>query len=52
MVNLDNLGGYKLGPGQTDGVVQTLTMSGGVWGGCGSYPLEVMPQTSGVYFID
>lgn len=41
VVNADNLGGYKLGSGQTNNVLQTLSLGKGVWGGCGSYPLEV-----------
>jgi iron transport multicopper oxidase len=41
VVNANNLGGYKEGAGQGDGVLQTLQMPNGVWGGCGSYPLEV-----------
>ncbi|CAZ85758.1 unnamed protein product [Tuber melanosporum] len=42
IVNLDNLGGFKMGPAGSDAVVQTLQMPGGgsVFGGAGSYPLE------------
>ncbi|CUS08575.1 unnamed protein product [Tuber aestivum] len=42
IVNLDNLGGFKMGPAGSDAVVQTLQMPGGgsVFGGTGSYPLE------------
>ncbi|KAH9222596.1 WSC domain-containing protein [Leptodontidium sp. 2 PMI_412] len=40
--NADNLGGYKLGTGGTDAILQTITMpgSGPVFGNPGSYPLE------------
>ncbi len=41
VVNANNLGGYKEGAGQSDSTLQTLEMPRGVWGGCGSYPLEV-----------
>ena len=42
VVNLDNLGGFKMGPAGSDAVVQTLQVPGGasVFGGPGSYPLE------------
>jgi len=40
IVNADDLGGYKQGSGGTDGVLQTITLSGPVWAGMGSYPLE------------
>ncbi|KAN0096726.1 hypothetical protein V8E51_015531 [Hyaloscypha variabilis] len=40
ILNANNLGGYKEGVGQSDNVVQTLQLAAGVWGGCGSYPLE------------
>ena len=40
ILNANNLGGYKLGPGQTDGIIQTITTNKAVFGGCGSYPLE------------
>jgi iron transport multicopper oxidase len=46
VVNANNLGGYKEGPGQTNAVLQTLQLPQGVWGGCGSYPLEVCAPTS------
>lgn len=39
-LNANNLGGYKLGPGQTDGVVQTILTNKAVFGGAGSYPGE------------
>lgn len=49
MVNMDNLGGYKSGVGETDAVVQTIEMPstgsqrgppyGGIFGTVGSYPL-------------
>jgi iron transport multicopper oxidase len=40
VMNADNLGGFKQGPGGTDGVVQTIVASNAVFGGVGSYPLE------------
>ncbi|KAH7330380.1 hypothetical protein BKA65DRAFT_565638 [Rhexocercosporidium sp. MPI-PUGE-AT-0058] len=42
VLNADNLGGYKLGTGGTDAILQTITMpgSGPVFGNAGSYPLE------------
>lgn len=40
ILNADNLGGYRLGPGQTDGIVQTITTNKAVFGGSGSYPGE------------
>ncbi|KAK5038727.1 hypothetical protein LTR16_011893, partial [Cryomyces antarcticus] len=40
ILNADNLGGYKQGPGQTDLVLQTITTNHAVFGGVGSYPLE------------
>lgn len=40
ILNANNLGGYKLGPGQTDGVLQTIVTNKAVFGGVGSYPLE------------
>ncbi|KAK0100032.1 hypothetical protein ONS95_013153 [Cadophora gregata] len=42
VLNADNLGGYKLGTGGTDAILQTITMpgSGPVFGNPGSYPLE------------
>ena len=39
-LNANNLGGYRLGPGQSDGILQTLTASNSVFGGAGSYPGE------------
>ena len=39
-MNADNLGGYKLGPGATDNVIQTIITDNAVFGGVGSYPLE------------
>lgn len=52
ILNADNLGGYKQGAGETDAVLQTLQMSMGVWGGCGSYPLEVRdPALAGLSLI-
>ena len=40
LLNANNLGGYKLGPGQTDGIIQTIVTNKAVFGGVGSYPLE------------
>ncbi|KAK4984994.1 hypothetical protein LTR50_006268 [Elasticomyces elasticus] len=40
IMNADNLGGYKQGPGQTDLVVQEIITNRAVFGGIGSYPLE------------
>lgn len=38
--NADNLGGFKLGSGGTDNILQTINSPGAVFGGAGSYPLE------------
>ena len=40
ILNANNLGGYRLGPGQTDGIIQTIETNKPVFGGSGSYPLE------------
>ncbi|MCJ1414010.1 hypothetical protein MMC32_000335 [Xylographa parallela] len=40
ILNADNMGGYKLGPGQGDNIVQTLATNQPLFGGYGSYPLE------------
>ncbi|KAM7222882.1 wsc domain containing protein [Rhypophila decipiens] len=40
IMNADNLGGFKQGPGGTDGVIQTISTTNSVFGGVGSYPLE------------
>ena len=40
ILNANNLGGYRLGPGQTDGIIQTIETNKAVFGGSGSYPLE------------
>ncbi|PVH87180.1 WSC-domain-containing protein [Cadophora sp. DSE1049] len=40
IVNANNLGGYKLGAGQTDGIIQTIPTGKSVFGAAGSYPLE------------
>lgn len=40
IVNADNLGGFKNGPGGGDGIIQTLTSGGAVFAGPGSYPGE------------
>ena len=39
-MNADNLGGYKLGAGATDNIIQTIIADNAVFGGAGSYPLE------------
>ncbi|KAL8772354.1 MAG: hypothetical protein Q9194_004646 [Teloschistes cf. exilis] len=40
VMNADNLGGFKLGPGATDNILQTIISPNAVFGGAGSYPLE------------
>ena len=40
VLDADNLGGYKMGPSQTDAVIQTIVTNEAVFGGSGSYPLE------------
>lgn len=40
IMNANNLGGYRLGPGQTDNVVQTIATNKAIFGGAGSYPQE------------
>ncbi|KAH0556915.1 hypothetical protein GP486_005298 [Trichoglossum hirsutum] len=40
VMNVENLGGFKLGPAATDNIVQTIVAPGAVFGGPGSYPLE------------
>ena len=40
VLNADNLGGYRLGPGATDGIIQTIKTDKAVFGGAGSYPAE------------
>jgi hypothetical protein len=40
ILNANNLGGFKLGTGQTDGVLQTIVTNKAVFGASGSYPLE------------
>lgn len=40
ILNVNNMGGFKLGPGQTDNVVQTIVTGQAVFGAAGSYPLE------------
>lgn len=40
ILNADNLGGYKLGAGQTDGILQTIVTNKAVFGAAGSYPGE------------
>ena len=40
ILNANNMGGFKNGPGGTDGILQTITTNKAVFGGLGSYPLE------------
>jgi hypothetical protein len=40
ILDANNLGGYKLGMGQTDGILQTMVTNEAVFGAAGSYPLE------------
>jgi iron transport multicopper oxidase len=40
ILNADNLGGFKQGPGGADNILQTIIASGPVFAGAGSYPLE------------
>lgn len=40
IVNANNLGGFRNGPGGTDGIIQTISTNKAVFGGLGSYPLE------------
>ena len=40
ILNLNNLGGYRLGTGQTDNVLQTIVTDESVFGAAGSYPGE------------
>lgn len=40
IMNANNLGGFKQGPGGTDNILQTIVAQGSVFGGSGSYPLE------------
>ncbi|KAH7403338.1 hypothetical protein BKA64DRAFT_706835 [Cadophora sp. MPI-SDFR-AT-0126] len=40
LLSTNNLGGYKLGAGQTDGIIQTISTGKSVFGAAGSYPLQ------------
>jgi hypothetical protein len=40
VLDANNLGGYRLGTAQTDGIVQTIVTNEAVFGAAGSYPLE------------
>ena len=40
VLNANNLGGYKMGSGQTDDIIQTIVTNKAVFGGAGTYPLE------------
>ena len=40
ILNANNMGGYRNGPGGTDGIIQTITTNKAIFGGLGSYPLE------------
>lgn len=39
-LNLEDLGGYQMGPGRRDKVLQTVQMAAPVFSSAGSYPLE------------
>jgi iron transport multicopper oxidase len=39
-LNANNLGGFQQGAGNTDHVLDSILLSGPVWAGMGSYPLE------------
>ncbi|KAH8882217.1 WSC-domain-containing protein [Thozetella sp. PMI_491] len=54
MMDADNLGGFKMGAGGTDAILQTLTYSSTFYNGVGSYPLEggyvyICPTSSVMY---
>ena len=49
VVDANKLGGYKQSPTQGDAVLQTLQLPNGVWGGCGSYPLEVCASITSIH---
>ncbi|KAF2452640.1 WSC domain-containing protein [Lineolata rhizophorae] len=40
VLNADDLGGYKMGSGGTDGILQTIVTNRAVFGGAGTYPGE------------
>lgn len=40
ILDANALGGFKQGPGGTDGILQTIVAGNSVFGGTGSYPLE------------
>ncbi|KAF2847767.1 hypothetical protein T440DRAFT_455862 [Plenodomus tracheiphilus IPT5] len=40
VLDVDDLGGYRMGERGADGVVQVIPLEGEVFGGIGSYPLE------------
>ncbi|KAI8934667.1 hypothetical protein NX059_008359 [Plenodomus lindquistii] len=40
ILNVQNLGGYRMGSNGTDHVLQTIPLEGEVFGGIGTYPLE------------
>jgi len=40
VMNADNLGGFKNGPGGKDGVLQVIKAPKGLYGGASSYPVE------------
>ncbi|KAL8920461.1 MAG: hypothetical protein Q9208_006210 [Pyrenodesmia sp. 3 TL-2023] len=55
VIKADNLGGFKLGPGATDNILQTIIAPNAVFGGAGSYPLEAtkaQPGTGIVWLTD
>lgn len=40
VLDANALGGFKMGAGGTDAVLQTVLLPSGIYGGTGSYPLE------------
>ncbi|KAK4207364.1 hypothetical protein QBC37DRAFT_327498, partial [Rhypophila decipiens] len=40
IMDADNLGGFMMGPGGSDAILQTITLPGSFFGGIGSYPQE------------
>ncbi|KAL2757269.1 hypothetical protein ACRALDRAFT_1079561 [Sodiomyces alcalophilus JCM 7366] len=40
VLNANELGGFRQGPGNFDNTIQTIELGGAVYGGFGSYPLE------------
>ncbi|KAK3325088.1 Cupredoxin [Apodospora peruviana] len=40
IMDADNLGGFRMGPGGTDAILQTIKLTGSFFGGIASYPLD------------